>query len=635
MTTTDHPPSRPSEQAQSAFDQGLAALKSGSLDRALGLMGGAVEREPRCEPWRVNLGVALCMAKRYREALAHLDAAIELEPRRPETHGNRGVALRNLRRHAEAIESLTKAIELKPTYFEAFNNRALVLKDVGRDQEALADLDRAVDLNRSYADALFNRGALLAGLKKYERAIADYERARVLRPTIPGLSGALLSAKMQICDWRGFEGEMAAMTAAIDKGEEASPPLQVLVLTDEPGLQRRIAETHASAAVAASSRPPSRTARHDRIRLGYFSPDLRDHAIMQLISEMLALHDRERFEVTAFYYGPPHSDAMRRKIGGAFERFLDVRDKSDAEIIEMARRLEIDIAIDLAGYSIGTRSNPISAQRAAPVQVNYIGYPGTMAAGFIDYIIGDPTLIPDAHNSRYSEKIVRLPHCYVPFDTKCEVSGRVFARSDCGLPAEGFVFSCFNAVQKILPDVFASWARILKRVPGSVLWLLEENTIATANLEREAERLGIGGRLVFAPRLPIADHLARHRLADLFLDTVPYNAHTTAMDALWMGLPVLTLPGQMFAARVAASLLKTVGLPELIASSRQEYEDAAVALATDSAWLAGIRRSLDVGRRESPLFDMAQFTRHLEAAFTAMQERHLAGLPPDHIAVPA
>jgi protein O-GlcNAc transferase len=351
--------------------------------------------------------------------------------------------------------------------------------------------------------------------------------------------------------------------------------------------------------------------------------------------EMFELHDRSRIETVGFSYGPDDGSEMRRRLINSLDEFVDCRTLSDAEIARKIAESDIDILVDLKGFTQGARTN-IFAFRPAPIQVNYLGYPGTMGAPFIDYIIGDRTLFDVSDEAFFSEKLVRLAHCYQPNDRTRRIAERKFTREECGLPEQGVVFCCFNNNFKILPEVFDSWMRILVRTPGSVLWLLEDNQAAGENLKRHAAERGVDpSRLVLAKRMEVSDHLARHRLADLFLDTLPYNAHTTASDALWAGLPLLTQIGSTFAGRVAASLLNAIGVPELIAHSREEYEKLAVDLACHRENLLRIREKLESARLAAPLFDSARFTQDLETAYEAMVRRYRAGLPPDHIDVDA
>jgi predicted O-linked N-acetylglucosamine transferase (SPINDLY family) len=373
---------------------------------------------------------------------------------------------------------------------------------------------------------------------------------------------------------------------------------------------------------------------HDRIRVGYFSADFRDHPIAYLTAELFEKHDRSRFEIYAFSFGPESDGDMRARLRKAFDKFFTLSEETDQEIAALAKSMEIDIAIDLMGFTKHARLG-LFALHLAPIQVGYLGYPGTLGAPFMDYLIGDPTVIPVEDFAYYSEKIVQLPHCYQVNDTRRRIADAVPGRSQSGLPETGFVFCCFNNNFKITPDVFEIWMRLLAKIDDSVLWLLEANPAARRNLSREARSRGIEPtRLVFAPRTAQPEHLARHRHADLFLDTFYYNAHTTASDALWTGLPVLTCHGNTFASRVAASLLRAAGLPELITYSHEEYESMALRLATNPDILAAARRKLEQNRTVCPLFNTDLFTRHIEEAYATMWRRHRQGLAPDHIYVP-
>ncbi|HWU25440.1 MAG TPA: hypothetical protein VN154_03475, partial [Rhizomicrobium sp.] len=436
------------------------------------------------------------------------------------------------------------------------------------------------------------------------------------------------------CDWAGREAGLAELVRRIEDGEKATPPFPVLALIDSPDIQFKAAAIHAReradiarGAVVAPHRG------HARIKLGYFSADFHDHATAVLMAELFERHDRARFELFAYSFGPDLHDSMRKRLVGAFDHFLDVRFLSDEAIAALARHHGIDIAIDLKGCT-GDARPAIFARRTAPVQVNYLGYPGTLGASWYDYIIADTALIPVQDRVHYAEKIVALPDSYQPNDLQRPIAATPLSRTDLGLPEHAFVYCCFNNSYKITPAVFQRWMRILARVDRSVLWLLDENPLARENLRTSAKQLGISAeRLVFAPRTPLSDHLARHRLADIFLDTLPYNAHTTASDALWAGLPVLTQMGHSFAGRVAASLLQAVGLPELITRSGEAYEAAAIALAHDPRELAALKQKLAANRKTAPLFDAARFACHIERAYAAMHVRSQSGLPPDHITV--
>jgi predicted O-linked N-acetylglucosamine transferase (SPINDLY family) len=441
---------------------------------------------------------------------------------------------------------------------------------------------------------------------------------------------------MKLCDWNDIAPHFVRMNEKIERRERATPPFPLLAMPTSPAAERTAAEVwvehkhRVHAFLPAISRHP----RRDRIRIGYFSANLHEHAVARLLAGVFERHDRSRFEVTAFSFGPDTGDPMRRRLSAAFDEFVDVRAQSDGDVAALARRHGIDIAVDLMGFTQDARTN-IFAHGAAPIQVNFLGYPGTMGAGFMDYLIADATLVPETSRQHYAEAIAYLPHSFQPNDTKRAIADRAFRREELGLPHSGFVFCCFNNSYKITPRTFDRWMRIVDRVSGSVLWLSEDNALATDNLRKEAERRGVrADRLVFAPFMPVTtEHMARYRMADLFLDTLPYNAHTTASDALWAGLPVLTCAGDTFAGRVAASLLNAVGLPELVTRTPDEYERLAIDLATHRDKLGRIRQALAANRQTAPLFDTGLFARHLEAAYTAMHERYQAGLAPGHIHV--
>jgi len=613
----------------------LAALKR--FDEALASLDRATALNPDYPEAYNNRGKVLGDCERFDEALASLDRAIALNPDYPEAHNHRGSVLAALKRFDEALASLDRAIALKPDYAKAYNNRGNVLLDLRRFEEALASFNQAITLKPDFAEAYNGRGELFSKARRDAKARASYESAFSLRPDLDFLYGRLLYSRLRTCDWSNFGSELKAIEAKIARGEPASVPFDALALTGSLSIQRRAAETYAKKQL------PSRLAlgpipqRHQRkkIRLGYYSADYRDHATTRLMAELFELHDKSRFDLIGISFGPERDDEMRRRVAAAFGTFTDVRGKNDREVARLSRELEIDIAVDLKGFTENCRPG-IFADRAAPVQVNYLGFPGTMGADYIDYIIADKVLIPAASQPYYSEKVVYLPDSYQVNDRKRKISDRQFRRDELGLPPAGFVFCCFNNNYKITPSTFDVWMRILKQVEGSVLWLLESNPEASANLGREAEKRGVSAeRLIPAKQMSLPEHLARQRSAELFLDTLPYNAHTTASDALWAGLPVLTCAGESFASRVTASLLNAIDLPELITNTLDEYEALAVELATNPSTLAQIKQKLLGHRLTTPLFDTPLFARHIEAAYSEMHERYLAGLPPDHIVVTA
>jgi predicted O-linked N-acetylglucosamine transferase (SPINDLY family) len=581
------------------------------------------------------LNLAACRRRTgaLSEALACCERSIAARPEHPDGWSSRGAALLELQRPEEALASCDRAIALQPGHAEAWSNRGLALNALLRFDEALASYRKATALDPRSAQAWTNLAVTLADLGRYEESLASYDQALALKP-VPFALGDWLRAKMQVCDWTGFEAACERTLEAVDAGERAASPFALLAIGSSPAQQRRCAETYVKELFPPAPRAWPSKAASGRIRLGYFSRDFRNNALSYVLAGLFEQHARDRFELFAFSFGPQVVDAMRKRVEAAFEHFLDVSTKTDDEVVRLARERGVDIAVDLKGLSGHARTG-IFARRAAPVQVNYIGYPGTMGAPYIDYLIADRVVVPERLLPHYSENVVWLPHTYWANDSKRPIAQRTPSRAEAGLPEGAFVFCCFNNPAKITPDTFSVWMRLLVAMPGSVLWLLDHNAAAKRNLGAEAQARGVApARLVFAPQLEPSAHLARHRIADLALDTFYYNAHTTAVDALWAGLPVLTCPGQTFASRVGASLLHALGLPELIASSSAEYESLAQSLAGDRERLAAIRTKLTRNLGTHPLFDTALFTRHMEGAYTAMHERCLQGLPPQRFELP-
>ena len=581
------------------------------------------------------LGLVAAQTGRMAEAHDWLVRAVKAFPGSPDAWNNLGLVQRELGRRLDALASFERALAIAPNHAMAHNGRGVLLRDAGRLEEAVEAFGRAVDVAPAFAEAHANRANALVELRRYVQAAQAYEEAIARSPGTPWLAGGLVFARMNACDWTGIEALWESIAAGVARGDRVTIPFPTLGLPLSAQAQRSVARVW----VAERHRPngelgplPAR-APGERIRLGYFSPDFHEHATAFLLAEVIERHDRERFHVSAFSWGPDTGDAMRARLGAAFDEFVDVRGRSDRDIAALARERGIDIAIDLKGFALDERTG-IFARRAAPVQVNYLGYPATMGAPYMDYFVADAVAMTPAIREAFDEKIVVLPGCYQPHDTRRGEAGPAPSRESLGLPASGFVFCCFNAAYKINPPVFERWMRILSRVPGSVLWLLEAGPVAASALRLAAAAQGVeAARLVFAPRQPQAEHLARLRAADLFLDTLPCNAHTTASDALWAVLPVLTCPGETFAGRVAASVVTAAGLPELVAASPGEYETLAVRLAEEPARIASFRQRLAAARESAPLFDTAAYARRLESAFARMTARAREGLPPESFEV--
>ena len=528
-----------------------------------------------------------------------------------------------------------EACSRNPASADAFFMRGHALQKLTRDEDAISAFGQALAVNPHLAEALLNRAASLFRLRCYEEAARDYENLLALEPDFPFARGNLLFSRLHNCDWRGFGEQQAAIKRGLAAGERIIAPFDSKALDLSAIQELTCAKLWVNDQYKGPARLPrggSRT--HRRIRLAYVSADLHAHALATLMVGVFEKHDRSRFETIAISLGPNDGSPMRARLNRAFDRFIDVRAKSDAEIAETMQEIETDIAVDLMGFTEGCRPG-ILAHRPAPVQANYLGFPGTMGADFIDYLIADEVVAPESDHRHYAENVVTLPGSFMPVDSTRAIGSRAFTRTELGLPSNGFVFACFNASYKITPPIFDSWMRLLADIEGSVLWLGQANDAAKRNLTLEAAARGVArDRLVFASYLPsAADHLARLKQADLFLDTLPYNAHATAADALWAGLPVLTSMGNRFAGRVAASLLHAIGLPELITDSLAAYEAKARELAGDPALLDAVKARLQRNRATHSLFDTARFTRNLEKSYLTMWDRWQRGLPPQSFAV--
>ena len=656
--------------AEAHYARGCVMQNWQRHEEALASFAQALAVRPDFVEARNNRGVVLLALGRHAEALVSFDKVAAERPHLAVAHTNRAIALQGIGRSEDAFAAADAALKLDPASADAYCARGAALAAMSRNREALADFDKAIAIRRDFAEALSRRGIVLATLGQYDESLADFEKALRLTPSVPALlynhahtltlmnrfgeaagefaavlraapdfpfaRGNLLQCRLSVCDWRNLGEEIAQTRAALAKGAQIIRPLQNIAISESEADQlecSRIWVAYECPPVAPLWKGENYT--HDRIRVAYISADFRDHSVAKLAAGAFEQHDKAAFETFAISIGPDDRSTVRARLLKAFDHFTDGRERSDADLASLLRGLEIDIAVDLMGFTRDARSG-ILARRPAPIQVNWLGFPGTMGAPFIDYIFADRIAIPPSSVQYYSEALVYLPDCYLPND-RTRVIGRAPSRSEAGLPESGFVFSAFNAPFKIRADSFAIWMRLLRAVDGSVLWLASAGDEARRRLQHEAEANGVAKeRLVFANHVDAeAGHLARLSLANLYLDTWPYNAHASACDSLWAGVPMVTCSGTSFAGRVGASVLSAAGLPELIANSREEYEELALALARDPTRLADLRAKLARLRGSSPLFDTRRFTRHLEAAFRQMHERSREGLPPESFAVPA
>ena len=612
----------------------MAQSNLGRLEDALASYDKSLALQPNDAIAWSNRGAILRVLKRFAESLASCERALALQPRFAEALANRGHVLRILARYPEALTSFDNALAVDPNNADIWNSRGTLLIDMKRFDDGVASYGRAIAINPDHVKALANRGAIQwSEWRLYDAAVADLERAIAIAPDYAYARGELMHIRMYCADWKDFDREKLLIDAELRQGHLAMRPFAYQALSDSPADLLNCARLFAALYPAVPGAQTSMNRHHAKIRIGYLSADFREQATAYLMAGLYEHHDKSRFEIVAFDNGVDDNSPMRRRLEAAFDRFIDISRLSDGHAADRIRAEEIDILVNLNGY-FGQFRTGVFAHRPAPIQVNYLGFPGTLGAPYMDYLIADRIVIPEEERQFYTEQVVYLPDCYQANDSKRAVAETAPSRAECGLPETGFVFCNFNMSYKLTPRSFAGWLRILRQVPGSVLWLLDYHPRFSENLRREAEAQGVEpARLVFAPVTGPLAHLSRLALADLFLDSLPYNAHTTASDALWMGLPILTCRGTSFPGRVAASLLEAAGLPELITETPDDYEQRAVALANDPAGLATLRQRLSQNRHRCALFDTERFRRHIEAAYTTMWDMGRRGENPRSFAV--
>ena len=621
------------DYAEALDNRGLALRELKRYEEALASYDKALAIKPAFAEALNNRGNVLQDLKRCEEALASYDKALAIKPDYAEALGNCGLALHQLKRYEAALASYDKALAIKADFVEALNNRGLALHELKRYEEALASYDKALAIEPDFAKAHYNLGNAFDNLKQLDAAAASWHRALQIDPSHVQARASWIQARQHLCEWPGIADEFQALRERLTQDQSAKVvPFTLLAL---PGIQpseqlscaRRFAEETYGGSL---SSPPlcegtQRQADGQKLRIGYLSADFGEHPVSQLLAQVIELHDRSSFEVFGYSYGPDDQTLVRRRLQTAFDTFRDVVTMSDAAAARLILEDGIHILVDLTGYTKNARL-AITALRPAPVQVSWLGYPGTLGhPRLADYLIGDEIVSPPVHSDHFSETLALMPNCFQPND-RLRAIGDKPAREAVGLPPEGFVFCCFNQSYKINAQMFDIWCRLLAAVPGSVLWLLGETTTTRRNLQQEAQKRGLfPDRLIFASRVAYAQHLMRFQVADLFLDTLPFNAGATGSDALWAGVPLVTCVGETFVGRYAASLLHAAGVPELITYSLQDYEALLLKLATDADRLAAIRAKLAANRLTCALFDSTQFTRDLERLFQTLWTDHQAG----------
>ena len=561
-----------------------------------------------------NKGNALKDLKHYHEALTSYDEAIKIKPDHFDAYNNRGIVFNEIKSHEKALACYDKALQINPNYAYAHNNKGNTLKDLKRYEEAIVSYDKAIKINPNFADTYNNKGNALKDLKRYDEALSNYEKVVKLKLDFDYILGKVLHTNMILCSWNNFDSLSKKISKALNKNSKVIEPFFFLGLIDNPSASRLSSEIFVKDKIAKPSKikPLAKYKNHKKPRIGYYSADFCDHAVLHLMMDVFRNHNKSLFDFFGFSFGPDKNDNWSNEVKNYFIKFEDVTKISDKEVADLSRKLEIDIAIDLTAFTSNSRSG-IFSYRAAPIQINYLGYPGTMGAEYIDYIIADEVIIPKENLNFYSEKVLYLPDCYQANMSQKNISKKQFKRGDFGLPDNAFVFCSFNNNYKITPYIFDIWMNILKKVPNSVLWIFKSNETASRNLKRETELRGVDpNRIIFASYLPNDEHLKRISLADLFLDTFPYNAHVTASDAIRMGIPILTLTGNSFASRVGASILSCIGIKELITRNEREYQELGIDLALNTNKLHKIKKRLRDSLSKSSLYDSNLFTKNLE-----------------------
>lgn len=618
------------EPPRAKLEEAMHLFSRGETGAALALSGRLAALFPQsARVWNLE-GTLRGSAGDIGQAEEAFRRVIALDPGNAEAHSNLGLVLLRRGETKAAIESLHEALRLKPDHPQAHNNLGNALLATGDAKGAVASYGRAIEGDGAFFQAHVNLGHALRELGHFDKAVASYGNALMLRPGDAEVRAHSLHLRQSIGDWSMHDGTFGDDVARLGVADGAIPPFYALGLEDDAGrqLKRSINWTRQKHRAVPAEPFEARPSGSPKVRIGYFSADFHDHATMHLMAGLLREHDRSRFEIHLYRIGGQETGLWHTFLTTHSDLLREVHDLSDMAIAEIARADGLDIAIDLKGYTRENRSG-IFAQRVAPLQISYLGYPGSMGAAFMDYLVADRIVIPERERRHYSEKVIYLPGSYQPNDGQREIAPEVATRADLGLPETGLVLCCFNQSYKITPREFDIWMRVLGKVPDSVLWLLRSNRWAEDNLRREAEKRGVEGeRLVFAEKLPHARHLARHAHADLFLDTFAVNAHTTASDALWAGLPLVTLAGGQFAARVAASLLHAVGLEELVAESEADYARLVLELARDPDRLGSIRSRLAENRSTHALFDTKRYARHFEKALLLAHARRVDGLAP-------
>ena len=620
------------DYAEAFNNLGILYKELGQLDKAVQNHKIAININSKYDEAHNNLGILFMELGQLESAIESYKSAIKANKNFIEAINNLGLVLMNLGQIEEAIKYYQKALKINPSFALTYNNLGVAYKNLHIHDAASKCFQKSIALEPNYSDALCNYGHLLTEMDNLQDALANYEHAFAIKPDADYLLGTIIHTKMHLCIWNEYSNNLNELQAQINDGQKRIDAFSFMALIDDPEIQGKVSKIYFKDRNPRSNLLPQikNHPKHNKIKIGYFSADFREHPVSYLTAELYETHDRNQFEVHAFSYGPDTKDEMNLRIKAGVDHFHDVREMSHKEIATLSRSLEIDIAVDLSGATHSSKTE-VFAMLAAPIQTSYIGWLGTMGADYYDYLIAAEGMIPKKNQKYFSEKIVYLP-TYQVNDSKESLPKAIFSRKDLGLPEDSFVFCCFNNTFKITPEAFDSWARILNGVEQSVMMIYVSNKHAQKNLIKEIKLRNIDPkRLIFGERLSRAEYLDRYRSADLFLDTFPYNAGTTASDALRMGLPLLTINGNSFNSREAANIVHAVNLPEMITSSQEEYESLAIELANNPKKFRIIKEKLADNLPSAPLFDTPRFTKNLESAYKIMFKRYHDKLEADHI----
>ena len=641
-----------SNHADAHNNLGMVYYKLGEFQNSINCYEKAIQIDANNVHAYNNLGNSLIELERAKEALDYYKKAIKIDSNYIKAHENLGIAFYKLGEFQKAISCHEKAIQLNPNNLNSHYNLGIVFNEVEDFQNSINCYEKVIKIKPDYAEAHYNKGNIFLTQNFNSEALDNFKKALEFKPDLDTLSGIILHTKLKLSDWKNFNKDLENFKDEAADPKKLSNPFFFICIYDSLRLQRNAGKKWSDREISnipldqqlyqsqdllnskeALDLIPKKEM-NKKIKIGYYSADFRQHAVGKLIVNLFESHDKSKFEIFGFYFGPDVNDDIHKRFLNSADKFINVRSKSETEIAQLSRDLEIDIAVDLMGYTLMNRFR-IFVERCAPLQVTYIGYPATTGSNCIDYIIANKTLIPKENQQYYSEKIIYLPNSYLVSALEKKISEKTFTREELGLPKNGFVFCCFNQTYKILPKIFDAWMRILKRIKGSVLWLYEADEIASKNLKQEAINRGVdSNRIIFAKRLPsLEEHLERYKSADLFLDTFPWPAHTTCSDSLRNGLPVLTLQGESFASRVSSSMVEVAGLKELITHSLKEYEDMAVELASDLSRLKNIKKKLETNKDKSPLFDTKLLTSHIEQAYLEMYKKYNESKKPENIEI--